>query len=383
MSVSPTTRGFTLIELLVVIAIIAILAAILFPVFAKAREKARQTSCLNNQRQIATAITMFAQDHDETLPASTTVWQELDLPGGVLKCPSEQGTATNTYGYNTNLGQNGGVALGDIARPTDELLTADWKITSSNVNLLVKGRDVSLRHNSGYVASFVDGHVAWMQTITFARYVPSGATCWLAADALTLKDGDAVSSWPGTGGTSITAGPLAGAGSPIFKTSIINGKPVVRFDNATEKGLSFSPSVTFQTLVLVARANSASGYYRILGDSVVDLNAPALRCGWNGFPSVNIGDLTDKQFHVLAMGNYSTTSVDPTMKPAFVAYDGGAIKTNSATGANGIKTLGNYSSPIYGQGANMDFAELICWPTKLTQEDLNAVTNSLKVKYGL
>jgi prepilin-type N-terminal cleavage/methylation domain-containing protein/prepilin-type processing-associated H-X9-DG protein len=57
-------RGFTLIELLVVIAIIAILAAILFPVFAKARAKARQTSCLSNQRQIATAILSYTQDYD-------------------------------------------------------------------------------------------------------------------------------------------------------------------------------------------------------------------------------------------------------------------------------------------------------------------------------
>lgn len=54
-------RGFTLIELLVVIAIIAILAAILFPVFAKAREKARQTTCSNNQRQLAVAILMATQ----------------------------------------------------------------------------------------------------------------------------------------------------------------------------------------------------------------------------------------------------------------------------------------------------------------------------------
>ena len=61
-------RGFTLIELLVVIAIIAILAAILFPVFAQAREKARQTSCLSNLKQIGNAFTQYTQDYDGKLP---------------------------------------------------------------------------------------------------------------------------------------------------------------------------------------------------------------------------------------------------------------------------------------------------------------------------
>jgi len=68
MSGSNRRTGFTLIELLVVIAIIAILAAILFPVFAQARAKARQASCLSNSKQLGLALYLYAQDYDETLP---------------------------------------------------------------------------------------------------------------------------------------------------------------------------------------------------------------------------------------------------------------------------------------------------------------------------
>jgi len=93
-------RGFTLIELLVVIAIIAILAAILFPVFATAREKARQSQCISNAKQIGTAVFMYNQDYDEIMPlffrnygaAGRDSWASLVQPyvknWALFRCPN-------------------------------------------------------------------------------------------------------------------------------------------------------------------------------------------------------------------------------------------------------------------------------------------------------
>jgi prepilin-type N-terminal cleavage/methylation domain-containing protein/prepilin-type processing-associated H-X9-DG protein len=74
-------RGFTLIELLVVIAVIAIIAAILFPVFAQAREKARQSMCVSNMKQIGTGLMMYQQDYDETYPFGYQYFGTYDAQG--------------------------------------------------------------------------------------------------------------------------------------------------------------------------------------------------------------------------------------------------------------------------------------------------------------
>jgi prepilin-type N-terminal cleavage/methylation domain-containing protein/prepilin-type processing-associated H-X9-DG protein len=128
-------EGFTLIELLVVIAIIAILAAILFPVFAQAREKARAASCMSNNKQISLAFSMYKQDYDETYPPAVTdpnganIWWEISVTpyikasnvGGILTCPS---ASSRAYAYSMN-GWVSGQSDASTTRPADTILSAD------------------------------------------------------------------------------------------------------------------------------------------------------------------------------------------------------------------------------------------------------------------
>jgi prepilin-type N-terminal cleavage/methylation domain-containing protein len=160
-------RGFTLIELLVVIAIIAILAAILFPVFSKAREKAWMTTCLNNQRQIAIGIMLYVQDKDELFPPTpadgswASSFSSFTEPG-LFDCPALADTGSvgrPEYGLNAGLF---GCALGDVKDPSATVLTADiLPMAKKNANYaLWDPNNIDPRHNQSVVLTCVDGHVA-------------------------------------------------------------------------------------------------------------------------------------------------------------------------------------------------------------------------------
>jgi prepilin-type N-terminal cleavage/methylation domain-containing protein len=149
-------QGFTLIELLVVIAIIAILAAILFPVFAKAREKARQSSCLSNCRQLGTALLAYSQDYDECLPFSydygagtyrslSIYW--MDLLAAYAKstqifiCPTVKTTGTGS-------GANGRTAYG-ISYPG---ITPTAYVSRSMSEFAFPAETIAISESTGYLA---------------------------------------------------------------------------------------------------------------------------------------------------------------------------------------------------------------------------------------
>lgn len=179
-SVRRRHGGFTLIELLVVIAIIAILAAILFPVFAQAREKARSSSCLSNQKQIGLAFSMYAQDYDETYPpyldlnnltgagpGGATQWEDIVKPyikggnvGGILTCPS---ASTRAYAYSMN-GALAGLSAAQAVKPADTVLTADSCIAPNQANTV----DKLPQAGPAFVYTIKGGEVYWVPKPTFS-----------------------------------------------------------------------------------------------------------------------------------------------------------------------------------------------------------------------
>ena len=194
-------RAFTLIELLVVIAIIAILAAILFPVFAKAREKARQTSCMNQVKQASTAEMQYIQDYDEVLPFSycitpTNLYWQLLTPyvknGQIYRCPSDADPWVPVTGLQLSYICNyyfhppgdttplAPIALSAVLSPSQKVSQAE-NADGSTGNLTPNcqyaygcsghvasagyndwARTNLTRHNGGSNFPFLDGHAKWL-----------------------------------------------------------------------------------------------------------------------------------------------------------------------------------------------------------------------------
>jgi len=185
-------RGFTLIELLVVIAIIAILAAILFPVFARARENARKSTCTNNMKQIGTAIMQYVQDYDERYPGGAGMglngawqpaWWVTIQPyvknTGVLECPSHKNVQYNpyatSYGCNstTVMFWGSGAKMASINNVAGTIAIGekdgnDWPCYPSNAvdpggAPWVPANKVDPRHSEGSLFAFCDGHAKWLK----------------------------------------------------------------------------------------------------------------------------------------------------------------------------------------------------------------------------
>ena len=204
-------KGFTLIELLVVIAIIAILAAILFPVFARAREKARQASCSSNLKQIALASRMYESDYDEWLVPNHTGAQ-IDVGGGVFRwhewwillqpyvknyqmfaCPSSSINIWNGVNYGKR-GCSDNVLSGeessgfwwgkvaDVRAPAETIEFADWGRGNGHrlcphwhAGGTYVGYPHAYIHNDGANYAFYDGHVKWMKY----QQTYTGGNLWL------------------------------------------------------------------------------------------------------------------------------------------------------------------------------------------------------------
>jgi len=166
-----TPKGFTLIELLVVIAIIAILAAILFPVFAKAREKAMTNSCLNNVRQMAIAVSIFSSDNDNRCPAAATVWNDLKIDRNVLIDPSVGKKTPNAYGYNLSL-DNASTTANWLPTADQVPVIADTQKKSAIPNIFFYPTDYDTRHLGQCVVGYLDTHVAATGTPPNAVFLP-------------------------------------------------------------------------------------------------------------------------------------------------------------------------------------------------------------------
>ena len=227
-------NGFTLIELLVVIAIIGILSAILFPVFARARENARRASCMSNMKQIGLGMMMYVQDYDERYPQflrmpettqtnsampgakfdvswSTTgrhiSWMDIIYPyvksTQLFVCPSNTlSESTPSYGYSDAFSGYGTasynntttwtfgvpIPMAAVTRPSEVFLvveeTSSWNVIANPIDIGTVAKGASwmppsyvIPHLKGSNIAFADGHVKWVKKAQLMQIPAGSGTC--------------------------------------------------------------------------------------------------------------------------------------------------------------------------------------------------------------
>ncbi|HEX2951660.1 MAG TPA: endo-1,3-alpha-glucanase family glycosylhydrolase, partial [Armatimonadota bacterium] len=138
------------------IVVLSSLVVMLFPIVVKSQDQGQQAICISNQKQIATALLLYAKEHDNVLPAAPSVWTSIQVPAHTLQCPAVAGNH-RSYGFNM---QVAGTALDKITEPSCEPLTADCDRADGSINLAA---DVARRHENGYVSSFADGHAEYIK----------------------------------------------------------------------------------------------------------------------------------------------------------------------------------------------------------------------------
>src|SRR5579862_5421210 len=233
------SNGFTLIELLVVIAIIAILAAILFPVFAKAREKARQASCQSNERQVGLAILQYVQDFDEHFPCgeqfagnngdgSGIGWagtvQNYVKSTGVFKCPDDS-TTTNglfvpdSYAANGNLiGAPAGGALASLGAPAGTVMVVEITGDIADLSDPTEGTLGGGKEYNNAPAPAANDPGATMSAVADGMSSVNGGT---GETGVTAADG-LFAIWGASGGNATPSS--GGANLPQYDTGNIGGR---------------------------------------------------------------------------------------------------------------------------------------------------------------
>ena len=375
-------RGFTLIELLVVIAIIAILAAILFPVFSKAREKARQTTCTSNQKQILLALTMYTQENDETLPG-VDFWSVADLSGKVITCPNVK----QSYGY-VYYEEYADEGLGMYPMPTVNAIITDGNAANG---IKPKGKFDTVdfeRHAKRSITGFMDGHVEFGADPTSGVPLPYTENLQAQFSA----SGYSAGSWTATAGSvPFTLTQTNAAQQPKFDSKGMNGKPGVVFEKNVTRIFGAIPSGSFSnqegTFIYTFYFKTVQDNFAVAEDLGVD--------AWHGW-STN-GDMYPAMFRASRIEGSSQTGF-------YMPRSGMHMFTIRANkGANtydmyvdgGTKYTYTFAvdfrAPVTlhvgGNGSNKGFTgavgDVIFFSEAVPDDKLTEIHNFLKSKYGI